>query len=143
MDLVVDQTSTGTISKSNELFSNTNARALAVVDRTADIALAASALAPTRLAPYDTSPYSPDLVIVNSFVVETFIDECLRHAENSAPKPSPTNESDSLSNLQKLVTDSETSGKLKIYASKITKLKILVLQDRYGASSLSDRIPFC
>lgn len=139
MDVLVDQTSTETISKSNRLLTHSNGRTLAVVDRTADIALAAQTLASTRLPPYNTSPYSPDLVIVNNFAIEEFVDVCLKYAE-SISEFSPGKDSSSL-----LISDSESKGKLKIHASKTSQLKILVLQDRYEllspAASFSTNSP--
>jgi hypothetical protein len=131
VDLFVEQTSTDTISASNQLLSHSNGRALAVVDRTADITLAAKTLASTRLSPYDTSPYSPDLVIVNSFVIEEFVDACLKYAESIYLHSSPAGESASSPDQRKLIEDSETRRKLKVYASKTSQLKVLVLQDRY------------
>ena len=50
-----------------------NSRVVAVVDRSADIAAAAAFIANARLAFNGRSPYAPDVVLVNEFVLGTFL----------------------------------------------------------------------
>lgn len=75
-------------------------KVIAVVDRTADLALAAEQLVTARFAFGGTSPYAPDLVFVNEYIKKDFLEHVLRHSiqflsgshdveANSTPK-SPT-----------------------------------------------------
>jgi len=66
-------------------------------------------------------------VIVNSFVVDEFVDGCLKYADGivSSGKKGPLNGDGQ--NLEKDLDDKE---KLKVRTSKNAHLKILVLQDR-------------
>ncbi|CAH0054432.1 unnamed protein product [Clonostachys solani] len=51
---------------------------VAIVDRTADLSLAAQALCAARFSFKGKSPYAPDVVIVNEWVLEPFIRACIR-----------------------------------------------------------------
>ncbi|KAK3378388.1 Aldehyde/histidinol dehydrogenase [Podospora didyma] len=62
------------------LVSPAKGRAVAVVDRTANIEEAARAIVRARLSFGGTSPYAPDLVLVNEFVKEQFVQSCSRYA---------------------------------------------------------------
>jgi hypothetical protein len=55
-------------------------KVIAIVDRTADLALAAEQLVTARFAFRGTSPYAPDLVLVNEFIKKEFLEHVLRHA---------------------------------------------------------------
>jgi hypothetical protein len=68
-------------------------------------------------------------------VIEEFVDACLKYAESITPNSSPARESASSPDQRKPIQDSTTKGKLKVYASKTSQLKVLVLQDRYGFPS--------
>lgn len=70
--ILVDQNSSETWPKSNQLASPSRNRTFAVVDRTADIKLAARELVAARFAFGGSSPYAPDLVLVNEFVKQEF-----------------------------------------------------------------------
>ena len=117
------------IPSSNQLLSQPNSRTLAVVDRTANIGLAAREIAIAHLPPYNTSPYAPDLVIVNDFVVEEFVNACLEYADSivSSSEKCAYN-----GDLQKLEMDPDGKGKVQVqvHTSKNAHLKVLVLQDR-------------
>lgn len=67
-------------SLTNQLLSSTRARAVAIVDRTADVAAAARALANARFGFGGASPYAPDLVLVHEFVKPAFFEACAQHA---------------------------------------------------------------
>ncbi|CAO2657354.1 Nn.00g034800.m01.CDS01 [Neocucurbitaria sp. VM-36] len=71
-------------------------KTIAVVDRTADLALAAEQLVTARFAFGGTSPYAPDIVLVNEFIKRDFLDHVLKQSirfltgSNSIPNGSPT-----------------------------------------------------
>ncbi|TDZ51629.1 Aldehyde dehydrogenase, dimeric NADP-preferring [Colletotrichum trifolii] len=79
--VLVDQTG---LSKSanheGHVVSSNAARAVAVVDRTADIEAAARAITAARFSFGGQSPYAPDLVLVNEFVKKEFFEACSKHA---------------------------------------------------------------
>jgi aldehyde dehydrogenase (NAD+) len=56
------------------------AKVIAVVDRTADLALAAEQLVAARFAFGGTSPYAPDVVLVNEFVKKDFLEHALKQS---------------------------------------------------------------
>ncbi|TVY12938.1 Aldehyde dehydrogenase family 3 member B1, partial [Lachnellula arida] len=126
IDLTVDQMSTASVSNSNQLLSQPEARTLAVVDRTANIGLAAREIATARLPPYNTSPYSPDFVIVNTFVVEEFVAACMEYADSIAPSGQKSLSDGNLQGLEK----KSAAGELVVHTSKTGNLKVIVLQDR-------------
>lgn len=51
-----------------------------MVDRTADLGLAAEQLVAARFAFGGTSPYAPDLVFVNEFIKKDFLEHVLKHS---------------------------------------------------------------
>lgn len=55
-------------------------RVIAVVDRTADLALAAEQLVTARFAFGGSSPYAPDIVLVNEFAKKEFVEHVLKHS---------------------------------------------------------------
>lgn len=55
-------------------------KTIAVIDRTADLALAAEQLVTARFAFGGTSPYAPDLVFVNEFIKKQFSEHVLKHS---------------------------------------------------------------
>jgi hypothetical protein len=70
---VIDQNSNETWPRANALASSSRSRVFGIVDRTADIKLAARELVAARFAFGGSSPYAPDLVLVNEFVKEEFL----------------------------------------------------------------------
>lgn len=58
----------------NELRSRVDAPTVAIVDRTADLAVAAKTIVRARIAFNGVSGYSPDLVLVNEFVKKPFLE---------------------------------------------------------------------
>ena len=57
-----------------------HSKAIAIVDRTADLASAAEHLVTARFAFGGSSPYAPDLVFVNEFVKKDFLEHVLKFA---------------------------------------------------------------
>ncbi|ORY19315.1 Aldehyde/histidinol dehydrogenase [Clohesyomyces aquaticus] len=55
-------------------------RVVAVVDRTANVAVAAENLVTARFSFGGTSPYAPDIVLVNEFVKKEFLEEVLKRS---------------------------------------------------------------
>lgn len=82
--VLIDQTATGQpVSLTNQLLSSSGTRTVAIVDRTADIDLAAKAITTARFSFGGTSPYAPDLVLVNEFVKKEFLEACSKYASLS------------------------------------------------------------
>ncbi|TVY84409.1 Aldehyde dehydrogenase family 3 member B2, partial [Lachnellula suecica] len=129
IDLFVDQTSTATTHASNELLSKSNARSLAVVDRTADIRHAANAIVRARLPPHNTSPYAPDLVIVNNFILQDFVKACFENAEGITVSNSLEQNVSSDTKLKDLIRECENRGQLKVHRSNTSQLQVVVVQD--------------
>ncbi|KAK4542362.1 hypothetical protein LTR36_006818 [Oleoguttula mirabilis] len=71
--IFVDQNSTAKWPKANELASAAATRTIAVVDRTADVQLAAHELVAARFSFRGRSAYAPDCVLVNEFVKHAFL----------------------------------------------------------------------
>ncbi|EUC40586.1 hypothetical protein COCMIDRAFT_30502 [Bipolaris oryzae ATCC 44560] len=53
-------------------------KVIAIVDRTADLATAASHLVTARFAFGGTSPYAPDIILVNEFIKKEFLEHVLQ-----------------------------------------------------------------
>jgi acyl-CoA reductase-like NAD-dependent aldehyde dehydrogenase len=62
------------------LVSPSNLRAVAIVDRTGNVAEAARALVAARFALGGRSPYSPDVVLVHEFAMKPFVEAVIQHA---------------------------------------------------------------
>lgn len=79
---MVDQNRSERWPKANQLFASSHQRTIAVVDRTADVKLAARELVFARFSFGGTSPYGPDIVLVNEFVKQSFVEavvsECVK-----------------------------------------------------------------
>ena len=87
--VLVDQTTAKPPSTpATQLLSSSGVRAVAIVDRTADIELAAKAVTAARFSFGGTSPYAPDLVLVNEFVKQPFFEACSKHATLSFARES-------------------------------------------------------
>ncbi|ORY71829.1 Aldehyde/histidinol dehydrogenase [Pseudomassariella vexata] len=87
--VLVDQTSTASSrSLTAQLCSSSITRTVAIVDRTADLQVAAKAITQARFSFGGTSPYAPDLVLVNEFVKEEFFEACSKYATLAFAKDS-------------------------------------------------------
>ncbi|KAK4119839.1 ALDH-like protein [Parathielavia appendiculata] len=64
---------------SHHLVSDSDARVVAVIERDADLELAAEELVRARFALRGRSPYAPDLVLVNEWVRKPFLEAVVRH----------------------------------------------------------------
>ncbi|KAF7131374.1 hypothetical protein CNMCM5793_004545 [Aspergillus hiratsukae] len=84
--LMVSQTGSAPLAE-RTLLSPANARTVAVVDRTADVAAAAEALVAARFAFGGRSTYSPDIVLVNEFVMKRFVETVIQQASRYLAGP--------------------------------------------------------
>jgi hypothetical protein len=124
--LVIDQTSGSTLNSNFEVLQAPpkTSRVVAVVDRHADIESAAAAIAGARIAFNGRSPYAPDLVLVNEFVLNEFVQAAVKRftkhlagnhqvskLESSTVKPRRKQRDDVLSAEER--TDPKTSVALE------------------------------
>jgi hypothetical protein len=127
---LVDQTSNSAASPMDCLPSNPSARAIAVVDRAADVEAAAKTIVRARFSFQGTSPYSPDLIIVNDYIKNEFTEACSRYAGkffSSASKATrPQNNSSILT--KKALKEAEDKGQISISGSG--NFKIVEIHDR-------------
>jgi hypothetical protein len=127
---LVDQASSSPASPVNQLPSNPSARSIAIVDRGADIEAAARAIVTARFSFQGTSPYSPDVVIVNDFIKQEFVEVCSRYAgkffaSTSIPKRAQNNGSLATTKALK-----EAEEKDQISLSGSGAFKIVEIHDR-------------
>ncbi len=122
--LLVDQTApTPSGSLTSQLLSGSAARSVAIVDRSADIELAARAIATARFGFGGNSPYAPDLVLVNEFVKEPFFEACSRYATllfaraAAAKKIGPIH-----SATRRAIVEAEEKGQVSSFGSSDFKL---------------------
>jgi hypothetical protein len=131
-----------------------------VVDRTADLALAAEHLVAARFAFGGTSPYAPDLILVNEYIKKDFFEHALKQsirylsgsddvAENGSTKSpgqavqKPTSRvADALKTLQesqcgkvKVVTQGESGAVAEL--SGLTKLPPKISQPLFCVTSIT------
>jgi len=134
---LVDQNSSHSAPALNQLSSNSSARTVAVVDRAADIELAAKAIVTARFSFQGTSPYSPDLVLVNDFVKSDFLQACTRYASkffaSNARAKKPQNNSSSAT--RKAFKDAENAGHISVFGSN--SFVIADVHDRSSAIATS------
>lgn len=126
---LVDQT--GEHSSAAQLVSSLEARAIAIVDRTADIDAAAKAIVTARFSFQGMSPYSPDLVIVNEFVQKDFFQACTRYATLSfASHPAAARSPQHPSRVaQKAIKDAEEKAQLSCFGS--STFMLIDISERY------------
>jgi len=127
--ILVDQT--GEHSSAVQLVSSLEARAIAIVDRTADIDAAAKAIVTARFSFQGMSPYAPDLVIVNEFVQEDFFQACIRYATLSfASHPAAARSPHHPSRVaQKAIKDAEEKAQLSCFGS--STFMLIDISERY------------
>jgi len=97
----------------NQLISPSTARVIALVDRTADIEIAASALVSARFSFGGRSPYAPDLVLVNEFVMDDFSNAVVEKAAKYFAKRVSTNEHASAGGNQRELSTRLIEEKMK------------------------------
>ena len=119
---VVDQTSDNSVPTLNQLPSNSNRRVIAVIDRAADIEHAAKAIVAARFSFRGTSAYSPDLVIVNEFIKNEFIEACSRYAGKFVGPCSKVKRSQDNDDSKKTLKDAEEKGEISMFGSSSFKI---------------------
>jgi hypothetical protein len=128
--ILLDQTSTSPVSKTNELLSSTASRTLAIVDRTADVDAAAKAIVTARFAFQGTSPYAPDLVVVNEWVKQEFFQACTKYVSQAFSSRGPIKpiSSNATKETTKAIKEAEAKGFLSTFGS--ADFKIADISDR-------------
>lgn len=126
----VDQSSTAYTPGLNTLASNNAARTVAVVDRGADIELAAKAIVTARFSFQGSSPYAPDLVVVNDFVMSDFVNACTRQASRyfssaNATSQSPKPKDNTTVGIFKAA---ESKGEIRVFGS--SEFMLASIRDR-------------
>jgi hypothetical protein len=119
--IVVDQVSDIAMPTLDVLASNPSIRTIAVVDRGADIEVAAKAIVSARFSFQGTSPYSPDIVLVNDFVKNEFVGACAQYASKfyaatGSPNKSPSSRESDISSM-KAFKDAEANNQISIFGS--------------------------
>jgi hypothetical protein len=113
---------------------STRGRVIAIVDRTADLAVAAEYLVTARFAFGGTSPYAPDLVFVNEFVKKDFLEHVLKFAipylaSSNETEPNGSPKSPTLGGQK----GSRTADALKSFESSKSWSSKVVTQGSNGA----------
>ncbi|KAH3554859.1 hypothetical protein KXW20_009501, partial [Aspergillus fumigatus] len=119
---------------STGLLSPANARAVAVVDRTASVPAAAEALVAARFAFGGRSTYSPDVVLVNEFAMKRFVEAVLHHASRYLAGPNGEARQGA-SNPRRF----GPSASLLDAAHKDTGARVLVSGSGWGVVEVHDR----
>lgn len=133
--LIVDQNgSEGRPPRTNDLTSLPHSLVVAVVDRTANIPLAAKELVNARFTFGGTSAYGPDVVLVNEFVKKDFLQAVVRECVNlgSGVKVDDT--------TAKSNRSSGVSEKLKLLQKTHTDVRVVVQESSYAVIDLPTRL---
>ena len=128
VDFVVNHNLSGTSSIKGS-HTSPQERIVCILDRTGDLELAAKTITSTRTSSNCTSPYCPDLVLVNEYVKDTFIERCLEFADKSDLSSSVkagTSEDLEFKTLRQQV---EKNGDIVIHKRK-TSFTIIELKNR-------------
>ncbi|KAJ5772659.1 hypothetical protein N7520_003188 [Penicillium odoratum] len=112
------------------ILSPAAARTVAVVDRTAKIADAAQALVAARFALGGRSPYAPDVVLVNEFVMQPFVESVIQHASKYLAGENGEARQGSGSSRRSALLDS---------ISKDRNARVLVSGSNWGIVEVQDR----
>lgn len=131
-DLLIGQSSKATEPPSlpNNLLSPFLTRAIAVVDRTANISNSAEAIVSARLS--GSSPYAPDLVIVHEAIIEAFGLACQEYANRpltSSSRELPLTSSDR--EFRTVLDDANGEGKVKMPGAQSKGFAVVEILDRY------------
>lgn len=141
---LVDQQSTQTSpSTTNQLLSKVNSRAVAIVDRTANIDEAAKVIVAARFGFSGTSSYAPDLVIVNEFVKQKFFEACTKYASQAFAadtKPSRST-NNAVAATRKLVKEAESKRQISAFGS--ANFQLVDILDRDAGIARSKIVGKC
>ena len=133
--LVVKQNCSGVRwPRTNELISLPHARAIAIVDRTADVQLAAKEVTAARFSFGGTSPYAPDVILVNEFVKKDFlqavVSECVSRGSESQ-----TDDTQHSPNIRDRV-----NKRVETLKTSNCDLHVVVQQSRFAVVDLPSRL---
>ncbi|KAL0944143.1 putative aldehyde dehydrogenase [Colletotrichum truncatum] len=123
--ILVDQTGTApSANRVNHLVSANTTRAVAIVDRTADVEAAAQAITAARFGFGGQSPYAPDLVLVNEYVKKEFFEACSKHATLAFARETTVRRSSDNQNEQtrRAVQEAEEKRLISSFGSRDFKL---------------------
>ncbi|CAK4034594.1 ALDH-like protein [Lecanosticta acicola] len=144
--LCVLQNGADGIPRINQITTPAAAPVVAVVDRTADLTLAARELVAARFAFGGTSPYAPDIILVNEFHHKDFLDAVVSESSRYRPNDNKkTTTSNFLATLPKTSTIRQQEPNRPIVdlsarediLQKKAEVPILAI---HGISSLDDAI---
>ncbi|KAF7193252.1 Aldehyde dehydrogenase, dimeric NADP-preferring [Pseudocercospora fuligena] len=118
----------------NELSSTTKAPVVAVVDRTADVSLAAKELVAARFSFSGHSPYAPDVVLVNEFRKADFlhavVTECARVGSSVEMNGSVKG---------KTTLSGRITEQVELLKASDKGLRIVVQESKYAVVDISSR----
>lgn len=122
--LLIDQTAKSNVSPASQLSSNSSARAIAIVDRDADIEYAAKTIVKARFSFQGTSPYSPDLIVVNEYIKGEFTEACSRYAGKffTSASKSIVARNNNFIETKKALKDAEDKGKVTTSGTSVFKI---------------------
>lgn len=136
--VLVNQTShAGSVTFTNQLLSSSSCRAVAVVDRTADIELAAKAITTARFSFGGTSPYAPDLVLVNEYVKKEFFEACSKYATLSFARESAVKKVSRNLNEASRKAVKEAEDKKQVSSFGSDEFKLIDILNKYATTQPS------
>ncbi|UPK97818.1 hypothetical protein LCI18_008753 [Fusarium solani-melongenae] len=115
-------------------------QAVAVVDRSADVELAAKKITSSKFVFGGRGEYSPDYVMVNEFVQESFIHAVLRELSNIiVPEPRGEKPRNGNPTVSRKTEKSQASGILGLADDEASKgLKVIVNDERGSIIGVAD-----
>lgn len=129
--IVVDQNSDERWPRANQLASPSSSCTFAVVDRTADVRIAARELTAARFGFGGSSPYAPDLVLVNEFVKSDLLQALAEETRKIA----------SSGEKSELSAPSRASGKIEALKKIDPDMQIAVRKSKAVVVDLTARNP--
>lgn len=112
-----------------ELVSAARTRAVAVVDRTADVEAAARAIVRARFGFAGRSPYAPDLVLVNEYVKKDFFEACTRFATGVFASRGGEGEGEEEEKVRRMIAEAE--GRKEVVSFGSDAFKLIEVLDRF------------
>jgi hypothetical protein len=106
--LIIDQT--GTTEAPNAVRPLPNLRSVTVIDRIADVEKAAQHILSAHLAFSGRSPHAPDLIIINEWVKDKFIDTMARESLNKGRDMHSSHADAKHTAWKKAVSEAESKG---------------------------------
>lgn len=118
----------------NELSSITKAPVIAVVDRTADVSLAAKEIVAARFSFGGHSPYAPDVVLVNEFRKATFLQAVVAECAHVGSSVEMNG------NVKgKTTTSGKITEQVEVLKASDKSLRTVVLESKYAVVDISSR----